>query len=211
MDRVLLDGFRRGEREALQNIYCRYVGVVEDRVRAVLGRIGRLAAPDLADLVQDTFLQAFSDRARAQYDGERDYGPFLVTIARNVVIDWLRRSGREVPTPDVLDCFAEEPVIDSDPTLFDSALLANTEAYIRDLTPELRAIHHVRFVLGLPQRQAAAAIGISRQSLRTLEKKLLNDFRRHLKKGEAKGELPVAVRLVHDDRSAGSIAIAQRP
>src|SRR5579863_3868946 len=138
MDPVLLAAFRRGDREALERVYSLHVRDVEDRVRGVLARMGRLEPADLADLVQDAFLQAFSDRAREQYDGQRDYGPFLLTISRNVVVDWIRRSARETPVPDILQWFAEEQASDADVAPFDSSLVANTAAYIDHLPGDLR-------------------------------------------------------------------------
>jgi RNA polymerase sigma-70 factor (ECF subfamily) len=214
MERALLEAFRRGDREALERVYSSHVRHVEERVRAVLNRLGKLTAADLADLVQDAFLQAFSERARGQYDGERDYGPFVIAIARNIVIDWIRRSGREVPMADLLGWFAEEPAVETESEAFDSVLLANTRAYIDGLAPNLQEVHRVRFVLGMPQRQAAAAMGISRQSLRTLEKKLLSGFRRHLHKSDGETGRRLSDDLpsndTHRDTGEGGIAIAQR-
>lgn len=213
MDPVLLAAFRRGDREALERVYSLHVRDVEDRVRGVLVRMGRLAPADLADLVQDAFLQAFSDRARGQYDGLREYGPFLLTIARNVVVDWIRRSARETPTPDILRWFEEAQAADDDLAPFDSSLVDTTAAYIARLSSDLRALHHFRFVLALPQRQAATAMGISRQSLRTLEKKLLREFRRHLRQSEIKPPVmtPAPVPAGDaQDREERTTALAQR-
>jgi ABC-type Fe3+ transport system permease subunit len=44
------------------------------------------AAADVEDLVQEIFVKAFSDKARLSFDGLRDYGPFLFTIARPSVL-----------------------------------------------------------------------------------------------------------------------------
>ena len=54
---------------------------------------------DLADLVQEVFMRAFSREGRQAYDGLRDYGPYLFAIARNVLVDWARVRGREIPSP----------------------------------------------------------------------------------------------------------------
>jgi len=214
MDGALLESFRRGDRTALERVYSLYARDVEERVRTVLIRLGRLTAADLADLVQESFLRAFSDRARAQYDGQRDYGPFVIAIARNVVVDWSRRAGREVPLPDIFELLFEQAGDAVDPPPFDPALLANTEAYVAALPPDLQAVHQARFVLGMPQRQAAEAIGVSRQSLRTLEKKLLREFRRHLRRTDGSTGTPAAHRLAISPQTApapeGRLIVAQR-
>src|SRR5262249_47435933 len=100
-DRELLDRYRRGEREALAQIYWAYVDRVERLVSSCL-RVQGAAWPDSSvsaeDLVQEVFTRAFSQKARTAYDGLRDYGPYLFTIARNAVADAFRRLGREVVT-----------------------------------------------------------------------------------------------------------------
>src|ERR671919_469239 len=95
MDPALLEAFRRGEREALARVYRDHVDDVEAFLRARLARAGRLTAWSLADLVQDVFLRAFANKARASYDGQREYQPYLRALARNLLIDRLRRSVRE--------------------------------------------------------------------------------------------------------------------
>jgi len=64
---------------------------------------------------------------------------------------------------------------------FAPAVVAVADAYVQSLPDELRRIHHQRFVVGSPQRQAAEALGISRQTLRTLEKRLVIGLRRRLR------------------------------
>src|SRR5262252_5101847 len=99
----LLARFRAGDREALETVYRAYVDKVSEIVAngfriaatgsAVPG-LGRRPA-DLADAVQEIFLKAFSRNARTAFDGSREFGPYLATIARNVLTDRARRSGRE--------------------------------------------------------------------------------------------------------------------
>jgi RNA polymerase sigma factor (sigma-70 family) len=190
MDADLLEGFRRGDRDGLARVYHLYARGVENRVRQALVRMGRLTRADLADVVQDVFVQAFSDTARAQYDGVREYGPFLLTIASNVVIDWVRRRNREALPLDLLAEFSRTPEaadVDDLAGPYDVSLVTLTDAYIAMLPAELRRVHQCRFGLSLPQRQAAAALGITRQSLRTLEKKLVVGLRRYLRSADARG------------------------
>lgn len=193
MEAGLLRAFRRGDPDALEAIYLAHVREVEGWVRGALLRSGRLTASDLADIVQDVFLRAFSESARSSYDGLRPYPPFLMTVARNLFVDWARRSGRELPSSDVLDgalagggagaaeaaCDDGSVVGDGEP--FAPAVVALADGYVKSLPDELRRVHHERFVLGTPQRQAAETLGISRQALRTLEKKLIVGLRRRLR------------------------------
>jgi len=79
-DRALLDGFRAGAPEALGTVYWEYVRKVERLLSAgfeVRGRVTRVGGAcrqpdDLADLVQEVFVRAFSEKGRRAYDGLRD-------------------------------------------------------------------------------------------------------------------------------------------
>src|SRR5690349_20476148 len=119
-NRELLDRFRRGERAALAAVYEHYV----DEVARLARRGFPLDSPGGAyipgvdlegehELVQDTFVRAFSDRARTSFDGVLPYRPFLLRITRNLMIDRLRASrrpgapGGAAPIDDLLDTRAD--------------------------------------------------------------------------------------------------------
>jgi RNA polymerase sigma-70 factor (ECF subfamily) len=184
----LLRRFRAGDPAALEEVYWAYVGKIDAIVRHGVvvpgGRVGGSGGhrADLADLVQETFIRAFAPAARQAYDGLRDYGPYLFTVARHVVIDWGRRHGREIPTLDTdLEGLVETP----GPSLPEESPAGELEIvrrYLEDLSPELRAVHQVRYEQGLSQREAADRLGVSRQQLRTLEDHLRTGLRRALKR-----------------------------
>jgi RNA polymerase sigma-70 factor (ECF subfamily) len=188
----LLRRFRSGDPAALEEVYWAYVGKIEGIVRhgvAVPATGGRVGGPgrqraDLADLVQEIFIRAFTPSARQTYDGLREYGPYLFTVARNVVIDWARRNGREIPTLDVdLERLVEAP----GPALAEETPAGELEIvrrYLDGLPPELQAVHQVRYEQGMSQRTAAERLGVTRQQLRTLEDHLRSGLRRALKRSE---------------------------
>lgn len=172
--------FRRGDREAAEKVYRDHIEMVERYVRTALFRARKLSAANLADVVQDVFTKAFSRRARESYDGSREYAPFLMTIARNALVDWLRKSGRELPESDLEIHFA--PALSSawvaETETYGPELLAAVSTYVESLPAPLRAVHERRFIAAEPQERAAEALGISRQNLRTLERKLVDGLRR---------------------------------
>jgi RNA polymerase sigma-70 factor (ECF subfamily) len=164
----LLAAFRSGQRHALEAVYWEYIDAVEKLAkRELLCMLPRSARQDLPDLVQEIFVRAFSERARLGYDGLREYGPYLLTIARNTIVDWARRRGREVPRNEP----PEESVME-EPPFADDATLRVVQAYLATLSPELAAVHEQRYVFARSQAETAAALGISRQQLRTKEKRL---------------------------------------
>ena len=189
---ALVIAFRRGDRAALETVYWWYVAGVERVVRFGF-RLGQrddgvpLSVPGaerdaVADLVQEVFARAFSERARLAYDGLRPYGPYLLQIARNLLVDRARRSARELPLDDQELERAFEHERDEPADWADAGTMAATQAYLATLSPELRDVHEQRFVFGRSQRDAAAALGISRQQLRTREDKLFDGLRRTLAK-----------------------------
>src|SRR5262249_11634628 len=96
-----LQAFRIGERAVVEEGYWAYLSLVERIVRHGFRRTGAAEAAgvptsEIADAVQEVFARAFREKARLAYDGIREYGPFLTTIARNVVADWGRRRGHSV-------------------------------------------------------------------------------------------------------------------
>jgi RNA polymerase sigma-70 factor, ECF subfamily len=180
--------FQEGDREALEQVYRAYVDKIANVVRfgfrlpAAVGRVPGLGfqADEVADVVQEVFAKSFSASARAAYDGVRDYGPYLYAIARNAIADRARRTRRELPTPwQELERAREgelEPN-DEQPPWADEVTIAAVRDYLGTLDDSLKRLHQVRYVEGLPQREAAERLGISRQTLRTLEQKLREGLR----------------------------------
>jgi RNA polymerase sigma-70 factor (ECF subfamily) len=188
-DRNLLEGFRRGERAALEQVYWAYVARVDRLVRRLLhlhGGTQLIATANVEDLVQDSFTRAFSPTARLAYDGIRDYGPYLLTIVRNTVADALRLQQREVlaAVSEIEAWLAlEEASPADDPSgWIDPVTLARVREYLSRLPLDLQSVHHRRYVLDEAQEVAADALGLSRQRIRTLEKKLRLGLARELKK-----------------------------
>jgi RNA polymerase sigma factor (sigma-70 family) len=165
----LLRAFRDGDREALSQVYWAYIERVESFVRHAMpwGR------SEVVDVVQDAFIRAFDPKARLSYDGLRDYGPYLCTICKNLVIDRARKRGREVSTEEFpIGETADSGPPSEDAPWSDPGTMAVVEAFLATLPAPMREVHEHRYVRGMPQREAAEAIGISRQQLRTREAKL---------------------------------------
>jgi RNA polymerase sigma-70 factor (ECF subfamily) len=173
----LLVRFRAGEPDALAEVYWAYFDQVERLVRhgCYHVRAGR-GAPrthEVADIVQEVYIRAFSERVRLAYDGLRDFGPYLTSIARNVIIDWARKRDHHLSF-DELDFDLEDEGAESSGAApwTDERRLTVVDQYLGSVSSELRALHHHRYVAKLSQEAAAAALRLSRQQLRTQEKRL---------------------------------------
>jgi RNA polymerase sigma-70 factor (ECF subfamily) len=173
-----VEGFRSGRRDVLDQVYRRYVHHVERVVRcrfcsARARRARAIASTEVPDLVQEVFARAFTARARTTYDGRRDYRPFLSAIARNLVTDWERRQRPHRELSDEMHCRPPaDTERDAERALHDLALARAVDGYLAALPGELRSVFEQRYVLGRIQREAASALGLTRQQLRTRESKL---------------------------------------
>lgn len=176
---IWLRDFRDGRPGALERIYADHARDVEQTIRRGLARLGRYSDANLADVSQEVFLKAMTRPARLTYDGARDYRPFLIAIARNVLSDWARASFRERLDPSLLEASLESAALQAKDEL--AEVLSHVSTCIENLPPDLRAVHERRFVAAEPQERAARALGISRQTLRTREKRLLARLRLSLK------------------------------
>jgi RNA polymerase sigma-70 factor (ECF subfamily) len=175
----LLPRFRRGERAALEEVYFAYIDLVAFVVRQ------SFHGAHAADLIQETFARAFAERARLAYDGLRPYRPFLLTICRNLVVDDGRKRGRELAVDDPPEPLPADG--GHDPEWADAETVAVVERYVAGLEGKLRALYEERYVKDRSQNEAAAALGLTRQKVRTLEERLRRGLERALEKRRTTG------------------------
>jgi RNA polymerase sigma-70 factor (ECF subfamily) len=190
-NRELLDGFRRGESQSLTLVYKHYVS----KVAACIARGFQRPYDDLSvpgvesaelqrEYVQEVFLRAFSEAARQAYDGIRAYQPYLMQIARNLLIDHWRKQGREIEIS-YDDQAQEEWEYANDSRemslVLQSRILATRE-YLKSLSPLVREFVKLRFEQELSQYEIKDRLGLTRWKVRTLEKKVLAGLSNHLKR-----------------------------
>jgi RNA polymerase sigma factor (sigma-70 family) len=204
-DRLLLDRFRRGDRDALAQIYRYYRDPILAMLRggfAIPGQThpvrfrGVGSAVDAEDLLIDTFRKAFAPSARARYGGLGSFGGYLRAITRNLVIDRLRKKEHlweayeETRDAGDTDGFIKRP---TSPRL--RAERAELRALIADFVETLAEVEatlmRLRFVDGLSQRDAAAEMSVTRRWVRDTETGLRLGLTRHL---EGTDYLPTTAR-----------------
>ncbi len=186
-DRALLDAFRAGNPEALTRVYWHYVDDVSLVIRRgfVVEGSARVAGVQDAELqrelLQEVFTRALGERARAAYDGLRPYRPYLLRVAKNLLIDRARQSGREQFLEDLgvgdIDTIIEGNLaVEAGPSLEERTdqqrLVAATREYVAGLDEELRTFVHLRFEGERSQDAVASHMGITRRRTRTLEAQL---------------------------------------
>ncbi|MBN1610195.1 MAG: sigma-70 family RNA polymerase sigma factor [Polyangiaceae bacterium] len=200
-DPGLLRRFRSGDPKALSQVYGSYVRSVESTIRRGLLQAGTRAAGGIegtvADLVQEAFTRAFGESARRAYDGTREYGRLLMAIARNTLIDYLRRQNREEP----VDPLHLERLLDCEPSVgveespwADPQLTALVQQYVAGLPEREHAVYVKRYAQDESQLQAADALGLTRQQIRTLEGRVRAGLARELVRAKLAARAPEAQR-----------------
>jgi len=108
------------------------------------------------DLTQETFVRAL--RGASRYAGEAPVDAWLLGIARNVFLEWLRKATRERPVERVEA--TEDPLPGSEVERLD------VERALARLDPEHREILVLRFSLDLPGEEVARLLDISHDAVR---------------------------------------------
>ncbi|MCK6552652.1 sigma-70 family RNA polymerase sigma factor [Myxococcota bacterium] len=194
--RELLVSFRLGERRALEETYRHYAPIVASFLargfvfRGATGTFrfrGYVEPFDLDNAVAETFVRAFREPARLGYDGLNPYKSYLLTIARNLVIDELRR--RDFTASGLVeDLESAHGVGDAlvEPASAEESVLAKELAglcarFVGHLGERERTFFEARFEEARTQVDAGQRAGLSHMQARTLEKRLRGRFLRFLK------------------------------
>jgi RNA polymerase sigma-70 factor (ECF subfamily) len=163
---TILSAVRRaqeGDGEAFGELYDRYVTMVH---RYVVHRVGDRALAE--DVTSETFVRALRRIDSLSFQG-RDVGAWLVTIARNLVLDHVKSSRYrlEVSTADMLDADRatdgpEDAVV---------AHLTNTQllACVKQLGGEQQECIVLRFLHGLSVAETAAVMGKKDGAIKALQ------------------------------------------
>ena len=169
-DEKLIQGLRRGQRDALHRAIDRYSGYAAAVARNVLG--AQATKEDLEEIVADVFVALW--RIAGRLDDSRPLQSYLAVIARHAAIDRLRRLRPESPLPE------------DDLLAADEAQQPETEALRRDRAQTLR-----RALLELPadDREIFVRFYYYRQSTReiaALMQKNESTVKARLARGRAK-------------------------
>ena len=161
-----------GDNEAFAQLYDRYVDTI---YRYLHYRVGTHALAE--DLTSETFLRALRRLDTFTWQG-RDFGAWLATIARNLVIDH-RKSSRfrlEMPTADILD--ADRADDDGDVEKATLRRLEDAELLdaLRQIKPEQQECVVLRFLEGFSVAETARILGRSEGAVKQLQLRALRSL-----------------------------------
>jgi RNA polymerase sigma-70 factor (ECF subfamily) len=138
------------------------------------------------DLVADVFCRAWNNIDAFSWRGI-DVGAWLVTIARNRVVDHFKcsRTKLEIVSDDLCRAEQADPQADTEA----SALATVTGQVVRqalaELTPDQRQVVRLRFLRDHAPTEIAAAMQRSPQSVTMLQQRALRSLARRLPSGVA--------------------------
>jgi RNA polymerase sigma-70 factor (ECF subfamily) len=92
-EREIIRGWKRGDKRAYEALVRRYMS---DAYLVAYGYVGN--AEDARDLSQEAFVKVY--QARARFDDERPFYPWLYRVLRNHCLNFLRRGRVEVSLDD---------------------------------------------------------------------------------------------------------------
>jgi len=174
-DGDLLLRLQRREPEALAALYDKYGGMV---YRLILRMVRDNGIAQ--DLVQETFLRAWN-RAAA-FDSQRGAaGPWLLAVARNRAIDYLRSQGRQMRSTVELN-ETEHPAAFAD--LPDEALALDSARQVKraleQLGPQQRQAIELAYFEGMSQTEIAGRMGQPLGTVKTWMRRALQQMRESL-------------------------------
>ncbi|MBC7273571.1 ECF subfamily RNA polymerase sigma factor, BldN family [Streptomyces broussonetiae] len=170
----LVERAQSGEAEAFGRLYDQYSDTV---YRYIYYRVGGKATAE--DLTSETFLRALRRIGTFTWQG-RDFGAWLVTIARNLVADHFKSSRfrLEVTTGEMLD--ANEVERSPEDSVLESLSNAALLDAVRRLNPQQQECVTLRFLQGLSVAETARVMGKNEGAIKTLQYRAVRTLARLL-------------------------------
>src|SRR5579859_6818704 len=146
-----LAGFHDGDRKALEQCYRDHYETVASAAARILPQV------DAETVTHEVFYRLLTNAAMRSSFAGGDLGAWLARVATNRAIDYLRRYARETPFAE--GALERPPQTESE----DLSARRMVERFRREKLPKKwERVFEARFMNQLPQREAAAALSMSR-------------------------------------------------
>jgi RNA polymerase sigma-70 factor (ECF subfamily) len=175
-DRNLAERLKRREPDAMAQLYDSYGKLAFSLIYRIVRDVGVAE-----DLVQETFLRVWN-RAQGFDAGRGALGPWLLAVARNRAIDYIRSSGGKMARGSLDLEYAEHP---STFVNFESDLLTrDREMRVRKAVDRLnenqRHVIELAYFEGLSQSEMAERMGQPLGTVKTWVRSALKNLREEL-------------------------------
>jgi RNA polymerase sigma-70 factor (ECF subfamily) len=152
-DRDLIEGCRRGEREAFHALFETY----QDKIYPIALRFSGNEAVAM-DIAQETFLKLFS--SMADFRGDSSFGTWVYRLVVNRCLDHKRRSWRLIPIADDLMAVLRAPG-DALHGLLHNEMRGRVQGAVEKLPADQRIVVVLRYTEGLAYEEIATVLGCS--------------------------------------------------
>lgn len=164
-DRGMVEAVLAGQNELYRGLVEKYQGLVSATIARVVGR-----RPEVEDLSQETFWQAY--RSLGRFRGESRFSTWLLRIAVNKSIDFLRRCREEnrrltgyTQEVDRAQAVEEPP----EGILLEKERRERLDYYLQRLAPHYRRVLRRHYLDGYSYREMAREEGVP---VKTIESRL---------------------------------------
>jgi RNA polymerase sigma-70 factor (ECF subfamily) len=171
-DADLVSRLQRRDPRAMGDLYDRYGRLVYALILRVV-RDGGIAE----DLVQETFLRVWN-RVQGFEAGKGALGPWLLAVARNRAIDYLRSAGGRQRNSVELD-ETEHPAafVDFESQIFNSDRVRKVKEAVGKLADNQRVVIELAYFEGLSQTEMAERLGQPLGTVKTWVRAALKSLR----------------------------------
>lgn len=176
----LVERAQAGDSEAFAGLYDRYLDVV---FRYISYRVG--TRPLAEDLTSETFLRALRGMGGFTWQG-RDFGAWLITIARNLIADHYKSSRFRLEIT-IADMVSTESPQDAAESPEGAVLRSFTNAALLTAVKQLNAAQQeclvLRFLQGLSVAETAKIMGKNEGAIKTLQYRAVRTLAQLLPEG----------------------------
>lgn len=175
--RGLVKKASRGDEQAAALLFDEYYPRVYRYAAARLG-----VGPSAEDAASETFAKVVRELGRFKWRGAGFEG-WLFRIARNVIVDMQRRSGRETLTGETIEPSETSQEGLPESSLVDIESAAELRGLLDRLPPEQREVLLLRFGAGLDTHETGRAMEKNANAVRQLQLRALRNVRAMLPEG----------------------------
>ncbi|MGO9449738.1 MAG: RNA polymerase sigma factor [Candidatus Binataceae bacterium] len=169
----LLEGLRRGDRDAASEFYDRYAARIHRFLMRVLG--GGAPRQDAEDLMQETFIAVAE--ALPFFRGDSTLFTFACAIAHRKALSFIRTSARRARIASTMDA----PIDDANEG---SSGDEHLHRALVVLQPDYREVLHLKYVEEATTAEIATILQISEHAVESRLKRAREALRKLLEKGQ---------------------------
>lgn len=174
-EKKLIQKLIKGDEMAFEILFYRYRGKVGNFIRRSLP-----PQVDLEETVHEIFLRLWTNRERL--DADRRFAPYLFRIARNMVVDELRKNIEHSVYLNEGTFYTDFGTNSTEQKIEEAELQNWFKALLNKLPEKRREIFELNRLEGLSYKEIASKLNISENTVDTQIRRTLKLFREEIKK-----------------------------